>query len=134
MKTSHIIKRLKEDTEYQEFFKNAMKKFGISSPAELSGDKKKRFFNYVDKNYSAKTESFLNEAKEESGLMVFGRTTVDNNKIQQWLNSSDYTAEFNSRYGYWLFPEDEDSYDKLEMELDKAFTRAGINARFEGVF
>jgi len=134
MKTSHIIKRLKEDTEYQEFFKNAMKKFGISSPAELSGEKKKDFFNYVDNNYSAKTESFLYEESGESGLMVFGRSTIDNNKIQKWLDTSNYTAEWNAREGYWLFPEDEDSYDELEMELDKAFTRAGINARFEGVF
>ena len=57
MKTSHIIKRLKEDTEYQEFFKKAMKKFDISSPSELSGEKKKDFFNYVDTNYKAKTET-----------------------------------------------------------------------------
>lgn len=56
MKTSHIIKRLKEDTEYQEFFKQAMKKFGISSPAELSGDEKKKFFDYVDTNYKATNE------------------------------------------------------------------------------
>lgn len=56
MKTSHIIKRLKEDTEYQEFFKKAMKKFGVTSPADLKGDDKKDFFDYVDTNYKAKTE------------------------------------------------------------------------------
>jgi len=34
-----------------------MKKFGISSPDELESDeKKKKFFNYVDKNYKAKSE------------------------------------------------------------------------------
>ena len=34
-----------------------MKKFGISSPDELGSDeKKKKFFNYVDKNYKAKAE------------------------------------------------------------------------------
>ena len=42
--------------EYEEFFQKAMKKFGISSPDELDDDKKKEFFNYVDKNYSAKNE------------------------------------------------------------------------------
>ena len=42
--------------EYEEFFQSAMKKFGISSPDELDDDKKKEFFNYVDKNYSAKNE------------------------------------------------------------------------------
>jgi hypothetical protein len=57
MKTAHIIKRLKEDTAYQEFFKKAMAKFGISSPADLKDpEKKKNFFDYIDKNYKAKTE------------------------------------------------------------------------------
>jgi len=45
-----------EDTKYAKFFRGALKKFGVSSPAEL-GDKKKEFFNYVDKNYAADNES-----------------------------------------------------------------------------
>jgi hypothetical protein len=57
MKTSHIIKRLQEDTAYQEFFKKAMSKFGISSIGELDGEKKKEFFNYIDKNYKAEKET-----------------------------------------------------------------------------
>jgi len=56
MKTSHIIKRLQEDTAYQEFFKKAMNKFGINSIGDLEGEKKKEFFNYIDKNYKAKVE------------------------------------------------------------------------------
>ena len=63
MKTAHIIKRLKEDTAYQEFFKKAMAKFDIKSPADLEDpERKKNFFNYIDKNYSAKTEGKLKEA------------------------------------------------------------------------
>ena len=55
---SAIMARLKneEDTEYQEFFQKALKKFGVESPAELDDEKKKEFFNYVDNNYSAKDE------------------------------------------------------------------------------
>jgi len=46
-----------EEGDYEEFFQKAMKKFGISSPDELGSDeKKKKFFNYVDKNYKAKAE------------------------------------------------------------------------------
>ena len=45
-----------EDTKYAKFFKGALKKFGVSTPAEL-GDKKKDFFNYVDKNYAADNET-----------------------------------------------------------------------------
>ena len=63
MKTAHIIKKLKEDTAYQEFFKKAMSKFDISSPTDLKDpEKKKNFFNYIDKNYSAKSEGKLSEA------------------------------------------------------------------------
>ena len=45
-----------EENRYEKFFQSAMKKFGISSPDELDDDKKKDFFNYVDKNYQAKNE------------------------------------------------------------------------------
>jgi len=46
-----------EEGDYEAFFQKAMKKFGIKSPDELGSDeKKKKFFNYVDKNYSAKAE------------------------------------------------------------------------------
>ncbi len=49
-----------EEGDYEEFFQKAMKKFGISSPDELGSDeKKKEFFNYVDKNYKAKAEGKL---------------------------------------------------------------------------
>ena len=38
-----------------------MHKFGVKSPKELKGKKKDEFFNYIDKNYKAKSESTLNE-------------------------------------------------------------------------
>ena len=50
----------KEETDYQKFFKKTLEKFGVSSPAELEGDKKKEFFDYIDKNWEADNE------KEES--------------------------------------------------------------------
>ena len=43
--------------KYQAFFDKALKKFGVKSPAELEGDKKKEFFDYVDANYEAEKES-----------------------------------------------------------------------------
>ena len=44
------------DDKYAKFFRVALNKFGVSSPAEL-GDKKQAFYNYVDKNYQAKQET-----------------------------------------------------------------------------
>ena len=52
-KTKPAIK----EGDYEEFFQAAMKKFGVSSPDELDDDKKKEFFNYVDKNYKAEKET-----------------------------------------------------------------------------
>ena len=43
--------------KYQAFFQKALKKFGVKSPSELEGDKKKEFFDYVDANYEADKES-----------------------------------------------------------------------------
>ena len=51
-----ILNKLREETEYQKFFKSAMKKFGIKSPGELDGDKEKKFYDYVDKNWKGKNE------------------------------------------------------------------------------
>lgn len=41
---------------YQKFFQSALKKFGVKSPAELKGEKKKEFFDYVDKNWTGDHE------------------------------------------------------------------------------
>lgn len=46
-----------DEGDYQAFFQKAMKKFGISSPAELDDEKKKKFFNYVDANYKGEKEN-----------------------------------------------------------------------------
>jgi len=44
--------------EYQKVFKAAMKKFDVKSPADFKDDeKKKEFFDYIDKNYKAEKES-----------------------------------------------------------------------------
>ena len=57
-----------EEGDYEEFFQSAMKKFGIKSPDELGSDeKKKKFFNYVDKNYKAKAEGKIKEGGPGSG-------------------------------------------------------------------
>ena len=43
--------------KYRAFFDKALKKFGVKSPDELEGKKKKEFFDYVDANYEADNES-----------------------------------------------------------------------------
>ena len=52
-----VIKKLKEETEYQKFFTKALKKYGKKSPADMSDDEKKEFFDYVDRNWKADKET-----------------------------------------------------------------------------
>ena len=61
MKKLGIKEATGDKEKYQKFFQSALKKFGVDSPADLDGEKKKEFFNYVDKNYKGDHE-------EEVGL------------------------------------------------------------------
>jgi hypothetical protein len=52
--------------DYQQFFKKALKKFKVSGPEDLETDKsKKKFFNYVDTNYTSEKEKTAAPKKEE---------------------------------------------------------------------
>ena len=76
----------------------------------------------------------LNENESIKGLMVFGKTQLDNNKIKNFIQNSDFHAEWKPNGGYWLFNEDPELYDELEKQLDSEFALLDINARFEGIF
>ena len=47
----------REGDDYKSFFKKAMKKFGISSPADIKPEDEKDFYNYVDRNYKGEKET-----------------------------------------------------------------------------
>lgn len=42
---------------YQAFFKKMLKKFGVNSPDELEGDKKKEFFDKIDAGWKGDKEN-----------------------------------------------------------------------------
>ena len=53
---------------YEKFFKSALKKFGVDSPADFKSDEeKKKFFDYVDKNYKSDDEK--SEAVKEAKMV-----------------------------------------------------------------
>lgn len=47
------VQEMSKKEKYQKVFQAALKKFGVKSPGELEGDKKKEFFDYVDAQYDA---------------------------------------------------------------------------------
>ena len=53
----HIMVHVNEEGDaYKKFFSAALKKYGVKSPHELDDEKKRSFFNYIEKNYKAKDE------------------------------------------------------------------------------
>ena len=55
------------ETEYQKFFTKAMKKFKINEPSDLEDPgEKKKFFKWVDKNYTAKEEPGKDKGVKDS--------------------------------------------------------------------
>ncbi len=71
-----------EDKEaYQKFFNAALKKFKVKSPGELKSDEeKKKFFNYIDKNYKSDAEK--KESKESKTLTGKKMSEIETNKLQ----------------------------------------------------
>ena len=50
---------------YQKFFNSLLKKFGVKSPSELEGDKKKEFYDAIDAGWEGDNEKpEANEAKK----------------------------------------------------------------------
>ena len=65
------------------------------------------------------------------GLVVTGRTPLDNNTIKDIIEDHNFIAYWNAREGYWFFPEEPETFDALEDELSATFDTFGVNARFE---
>ena len=55
--TTKLSSFINEKSGYQEFFNKMLKKFGVSGPSELKGDKKKKFFDAIDKGWKGDNES-----------------------------------------------------------------------------
>ena len=62
MKTLKQIREASGGKEaYMKFFNSLLKKHGVSSPSELKGDKKKAFFNALDKGWESDDPNDKNE-------------------------------------------------------------------------
>lgn len=67
-----------DKSKYKEYFDSMMKKFGVSSPNELDNEKKKAFFNAVDKGWKSTTESVIKEESLLAVILKYGQKTSQN--------------------------------------------------------
>ena len=63
-----VIKTVMDDKEeYQKVFQKALKKFGVKGIGDFKDEQKKKdFFNYIDKNYTADNEAMDMKAKAQN--------------------------------------------------------------------
>lgn len=96
--------KMQEDKErYQKFFKSALKKFGVTSPGDLEGEKKKEFFNYVDKNYEADNETDKDEGTLPPALQKAidkknGKKTDDDEVEENKMNEAKKIQDIARKY------------------------------------
>ena len=70
----------------------------------------------------------------ETGLQVTPKTREDAIVINEAIANSEFYTEYNSEFGFYFFPEEEENYDELEAQIDELFSGLNVNYRIEGVF
>ncbi len=70
----------------------------------------------------------------ETGLQLTPRTTTDARVINEAIANSNFYTEYNSTFGFYFFPEEEENYDDLESQIDNLLADLNVNYRIEGVF
>jgi|AntRauTorcE11897_2_1112592.scaffolds.fasta_scaffold77209_2 hypothetical protein len=81
-------KKSGDDEAYEKFYKKALKKFEVENADDLSKEKKKEFYDYIDKNWKADDEK-VNE----------GRNTLPNRMVKDYINEGKYAKEWGKRKG-----------------------------------
>ncbi len=59
-------------------------------------------------------------------------TTNNDRKAELILGATPFYFEYDSIEKFFFFPESEENFDSLEMELSEIFNQNEISARFEG--
>jgi exosome complex RNA-binding protein Csl4 len=80
-----------------------------------------------------KKSKTLKESQSESGLNVIPKNPKDLLKLSKALENSDFYGELIDNE-YYFFPEEEENYDQLELDLDEFLRRHNINYTIEGVW
>ena len=113
MKKLNIKEATGDKEKYEKFFKAALKKFGADSPADLDGEKKKEFFNYIDKNYKGDHEESV-DLEEVNAKVIMDKDQGDRDfqkLMKKFKLKVKETGEYNQGYA-----EVEISGDKRDME------------------
>ena len=81
---------------YQKFFNSLLKKFGVSSPAELKGDDKKKFYDELDAGWESDDPNDKNERYEDPDNLD-PETDVDSDEDMADKAASKLTASYDKK-------------------------------------
>ena len=61
---------------------SALKKFGVTQPDQLEGDKKKEFYDYIDKNWKSDKEKETGKEDPKENYLIVCKNQTCSNKIK----------------------------------------------------
>lgn len=123
---------------YQKFFNSLLKKFGVSSPSELSGDKKKEFYDALDAGWDGDNEKPEKNERHADPENLDPETTVDGDEDQADKAASHVTEALSKLIGKAgrgkLAPRDAIDIDYMGDRKDIKFdsTKWKINIKGKG--
>jgi hypothetical protein len=131
MKKLGIKEATGDKDKYKEFFQSALKKFGVDSPADLDGEKKKEFFNYIDKNYKGDHEESVD--LEEADIKVMMDKDVSNRDFQKLMKKYKLkvkeTGDYNQGYAEVVISGDKRDMEKMMKVTGDSLRNYKLNSR-----
>ena len=82
---------------YQKFFNSLLKKFGVSSPSELEGDKKKEFYDALDAGWDGDNEKPEKNERYDDPDNLDPETTHDSDEDMADKAASKLTASYDKK-------------------------------------
>lgn len=78
-----IVEKSVDQKEFQAFFKKLLGEFGVDSPADLSTEQKKEFFNRIDKEFKSDAEASGKKEGVKEGRDDFFTRMVRNRRLRK---------------------------------------------------
>ena len=107
---------------YQKFFNSLLKKFGVKSPSELEGDKKKEFYDAIDAGWEGDNEK--PEANEAKKMVVTAIDKKTNSPAYKKFKAGDKRYIYKETYGDPDNLDPDTTMDADEEELKASYLKA----------
>jgi hypothetical protein len=135
-RATNIAKKQTENMEQSNIRLKEMVKNTLKNPKAADLNKDGKFSDYEKKRGTAIEKNLKENDFGGMGLVVKGKTSKDNDLIDQAIEESGFYGIYNSQEDYWFFPEegDQSTMDNLENELETIFIKKGANVSYEGQF